>query len=254
MRIHYDVTGPRRKELVKALSEITLWESEYLGAPSFWYKVGNYNVTENGTILCPDGQPREIYQKLIDNLEIRGFNVTGSDLDLIVITLPMKDFDNDSFMRLKNLVSSKQTLLKAALGARKLDILEDDGKIFFPWFTQHGIDGEVDAYTKLVSALGQTAREQQRISPDEKPQDNLKYAMRLFLVRLGFVGDEYKQARKILLRNLSGNCSWKAGHAPQRPDTANNVESTKSSEEHDDIYDNPGDALPEILGGDNDDK
>jgi len=44
--------------------------------------------------------------------------------------------------------------------------------------------------------------------------------MRLFLVRLGFVGNEYKRARKILLRELSGNCSWKAGHAPERRDTA----------------------------------
>ena len=53
------------------------------------------------------------------------------------------------------------------------------------------------------------------VSETEKPQENLKYTMRLFLVRLGFVGEEYKQARKILLRNLSGNCSWKSGHAPE---------------------------------------
>jgi len=42
--------------------------------------------------------------------------------------------------------------------------------------------------------------------------ENDKFAMRIFLVRLGFVGDEYKTARKILLRNLSGNSSWK--HKP----------------------------------------
>lgn len=76
--------------------------------------------------------------------------------------------------------------------------------------------GEADAYNKLIAALVKAAREQKRISPTEKPQENLKYAMRLFLVRLGFVGDEYKQARKILLRELSGNCSWKSGHAPER--------------------------------------
>lgn len=40
--------------------------------------------------------------------------------------------------------------------------------------------------------------------------------MRLFLIRLGFIGDEYKTARKILLSNLSGNSSWKAGRPPER--------------------------------------
>lgn len=58
----------------------------------------------------------------------------------------------------------------------------------------------------------------------------LKYAMRLFLVRLGFVGDECKQARKILLRNLSGNCSWKAGHAPEKVKEAEHSDTTEEME------------------------
>ena len=114
-----------------------------------------------------------------------------------------------------HLVSSKATVLKAALEAPELPIELDSEKISFPWFTYHGIDGEVDAYQKLVFALIETAKKLKYVSETEKPQDNLKYAMRLFLVRLGFVGEEYKQARKILLRNLSGNCSWKSGHAPE---------------------------------------
>lgn len=46
--------------------------------------------------------------------------------------------------------------------------------------------------------------------------ENAKYEMRLFLIRLGFIGDEYKTARKILLRNLTGNSSWKSGHQPEQ--------------------------------------
>ena len=105
---------------------------------------------------------------------------------------------------------------KAALRSRSLELVVENEKIYFPWFMYHDIDGEVHAYQQLVAALGRAAREQHRISAKENIQDNLKYAMRLFLVRLGFVGDEYKQSRKILLRNLSGNCSWKSGHAPDR--------------------------------------
>ena len=133
-----------------------------------------------------------------------------------IISLPRSMFDDTSLARLRNLVKSKETILKAAIGARDLQIEMTDEKVYFPWFTLSGADGEADAYNKLIAALGKAAREQKRISPTEKPQENLKYAMRLFLVRLGFVGDEYKQARKILLRDLSGNCSWKAGHAPER--------------------------------------
>lgn len=218
MSLPYDVNGSRRKELVQALSEITLWEAQYQGAPSFNFVVGNYTVTKDGTIICPDGQPREIYEKLVDNLEKKGFTATRSDLNSVVIALPRKDYDDNALARLKNLIASKQTLLKAAIGTETLEIVEKDDKLYFPWFINHGLDGEVEAYTRLIAALGRTAREQHRISASEKPQDNLKYAMRLFLVRLGFIGDEYKRTRKILLRNLSGNCSWKSGHVPERGD------------------------------------
>ena len=232
-RIHYDVTGPRRKELVKALGEILLWEPKYLGAPDFWYQVGNYYVTKNGTILCPDSCTREIAEQIIGNLEKRGFGHTSSNLMLFVVSLPASMFNKDSMQRLKNLVASKETILKAALGARKLQIEESEGKVYFPWFTLTGADGEVEAYTMLISTLARTAKEQKRVSATEKPQENMKYAMRLFLVRLGFVGNEYKRARKILLRELSGNCSWKARHAPQWRDTAeeNDVSSTDANDE-----------------------
>ena len=44
--------------------------------------------------------------------------------------------------------------------------------------------------------------------------------MRLFLIRLGFIGDEYKTARRILLRNLTGNSSWRSGRRPERAEPA----------------------------------
>lgn len=215
MIIRYDITGQRRKDLVKALGEITLWEPVYCGAPSFSYAVGNYTVDRNGAVICPDTAPREILRQLVENLKKRGFTPVESGLDAITISLPIQGIDDPTINRLRNLVSSKATVLKAALEAPELPIELDSEKISFPWFTYHGIDGEVDAYQKLVFALIETAKKLKYVSETEKPQDNLKYAMRLFLVRLGFVGEEYKQARKILLRNLSGNCSWKSGHAPE---------------------------------------
>jgi hypothetical protein len=73
----------------------------------------------------------------------------------------------------------------------------------------------VKAYTHFIAALGKMSRDLKRISATEKEVDNEKYAFRCFLLRLGFIGNEYKAERKILLKNLSGNSSWKNG-APKR--------------------------------------
>jgi hypothetical protein len=55
------------------------------------------------------------------------------------------------------------------------------------------------------------SKEQKRITATEKAVDNEKYAFRCFLLRLGFIGDEYKSDRKILLRNLKGSSAFKSG-------------------------------------------
>ena len=55
------------------------------------------------------------------------------------------------------------------------------------------------------------AKKQTRITATEKQVDNEKYAFRCFLLRLGFIGDEYKQTRKILLKNLEGSSAFKNG-------------------------------------------
>ena len=59
------------------------------------------------------------------------------------------------------------------------------------------------------------SKRQTRVTAKEKESVNDKFDMRVFLIRLGFVGDEYKQARKILMRNLTGNSSFKASKSDE---------------------------------------
>ena len=134
----------------------------------------------------------------------------------LTIEVPNIGFTPEARANLEKIVASKATLLKQALETGNLSIVETDGKITFPWFTLHGLDGEADAYSRLVTAICNMAKRQKRVTATEKPIENAKFDMRLFLIRLGFIGDEYKTARKILLRNLSGNSSWKSGHKPER--------------------------------------
>lgn len=55
------------------------------------------------------------------------------------------------------------------------------------------------------------ARNQKRVTAKEKETDNNKYAFRCFLLRLGFIGAEFKDERKILLRKLTGSSAFKNG-------------------------------------------
>lgn len=155
--------------------------------------------------------------------------------DILTIEVPDTGFTPEAKENIKKIVASKKTVLEKALGSDGLPIVEKDGKITFPWFTLHGLDGEADAYSHLVTAICKMAKEQKRVTATEKPIENEKFTMRLFLIRLGFIGDEYKTARKILLRNLSGNASWKSGHKPERNTAAtippNPAEAATSTEQ-----------------------
>ena len=72
---------------------------------------------------------------------------------------------------------------------------------------------EAKAYTHFIASLGKMSRDLKRISATEKEVDNEKYAFRCFLLRLGFIGSEYKSERKILLRNLTGSSAFRNGGA-----------------------------------------
>ena len=47
--------------------------------------------------------------------------------------------------------------------------------------------------------------------PRAQQTDNPKYAMRTWLLRLGFIGDEFKTAREMLTRNLEGDAAFRHG-------------------------------------------
>ena len=75
---------------------------------------------------------------------------------------------------------------------------------------QNGLHaGELRAYIQLCLAMSQLAKMVRTASPKPQQTDNEKYAMRCWMLRLGFIGDEFKTAREILLRNMEGNASWR---------------------------------------------
>ena len=136
----------------------------------------------------------------------------------IVIELPGSYLDEAELGRVRAIVASKATVLKKALETDDLSIERKEDKVCFPWFTDHGIDGEMNAYMQLVSGIAKRAKMLTRVTATESPSDNDKFTMRLFLVSLNFKGPEYAFARKFFLRNLSGNSGWRTEEAKARHD------------------------------------
>ena len=129
----------------------------------------------------------------------------------LVIEMPLIGFTPEKLDNLAKLVNAKAPLLKAALGTDDLPIQHTADTLKFPWFGD-GLDAvTVKAYASLVGMICAAAKAKHRVIAQENDPENKKYAMRCWLLSLGFIGDEYKTSRKILLRNLIGNSSFKSG-------------------------------------------
>ncbi len=129
----------------------------------------------------------------------------------LVIEMPRSSFTDTALQNLKRLVESKATLIKKALGADSLEIELADELIRFPWFECIPEPEVINATTRLIEKMLDAAKSHKRVTAKEKETDNEKYAFRCFLLRLGFIGDEYKETRRVLLRNLTGSAAFRSG-------------------------------------------
>ena len=227
MTLRYNLSGSDRKRLVNAISEITSASAKYLGAPSFAYQVDYFTIDRNGGVTFDDRADSETIENLIDTLDSQGFKAepqaveasepaepTSAGVDWLCISMPASLFTETTLQNLKDIIASKENLIRKALGVDELPVEVGDTKVSFPWFAGTPTPEEVKTYDHFICALCEMARNQKRITAKERDTGNDKYAFRCFLLRLGFIGPEYKQERKILLRNLTGSSAFKA--VPQK--------------------------------------
>ena len=206
---HFNVSGDTRKKLVKLISSHLGVESRYLGAPSFAYSIGNYTVNKDGSLYWDEDDERTA--GLLEAIKAEGFTTTEdeeAEANRLCISFPKSLYDGRTLENLKTLVQAKGALMKKAFRTESLEIVVDDEKVSFPWFELIDSD-HFNAYTQFITAITKMAREQKRILGKERTVENEKYAFRCFLLRLGFIGDEYKLTRKILLENLEGSAAFK---------------------------------------------
>lgn len=225
MKANYNVTGKDRKALVAAIENLTGDKAVYMRMPTCAYEIGDITVDKEGGVSCEDVDKLE---RIIHSLIADGFTPEDSEeiesaeeetlaeeadeATGLTVSLPL---DKAAVGNLTNLLTAKESLIKKALGIDDLGIEVTENTISFPWFSEMPEPDAVKAYTHFIAALCKMSKDLKRVSATEKEVDNEKYAFRCFLLRLGFIGNEYKEERKILLKNLSGNSSWKNG-APEK--------------------------------------
>jgi hypothetical protein len=238
MTIYYKATD--RKPLVKAISEFTGAKPVYLKTPTYAYQIDYFTVTREGNLEFDDMADSEEIEKLIEALAQQGFIAESTEYDSeqqepvidgeepledcppayatpedeitgICISMPRSIFTDANLENLKGIIAAKRSLICKALGTDDLPLEITDTKVSFPWFMGEPTMEEIRAYDTFICKLCEMARNQKRVSAKEKEVDNEKYAFRCFLLRLGFIGNEYKAGRKILLRNLAGSSAFKGG-------------------------------------------
>lgn len=210
MEIKFDVKGESRKDLVKVISDTLGVKAEYQGMPTVAFVIGDFTVTKEGTLVFADEvNADDVLKALAANVF---YPVTDEEKKTeqdesagLTIEIPADKVNVDN---LQKLLDAKGWLIRKALGIESLTFEVTENKVSFPWFSHTDTD-LTTACTQFIAAICRMSVEQKRITAREKAVTNEKYAFRCFLLRLGFIGDEYKQSRKLLLANLDGSSAFK---------------------------------------------
>ena len=249
MMILFNVSGESRKAMVKAIEDELGVKATYLGVPSCAYQIGDFKVGKLGELEFADGEMTEKASKVIDacilatgvtpdgfpeaesNQEEEVESAQVEEAPMLTISVPL---DKVKVGNLTALVESKAGLIRKALGTQDLRIDVDEEKVSFPWFIGDLDADTVQAYTQFIEALCKMSVNQKRVHAKEKEVENQKYAFRCYLLRLGFIGDEYKQTRKVLLKNFEGSSAFRTQEAADKyreKQEAKKAEAHRSEEE-----------------------
>lgn len=228
MEIRYTKIGAERKGLVNSIAGILGRSASYQGAPTFAYRVGDFVISKDGAVSAEDGTG---LSQLADALAACGYigeadeseaseviaeqtacNAAGVQMasgERVVVEYPAVEWSPENQRNLEKIVESKAALIEKVLGAESLPIERGGDVLRFPWFSSDAGTEAMAAYHLFVRALCETACNQKRVTAEPRAVENEKYTFRCFLLRLGFIGDEYKSARKILMAGLAGDGSFK---------------------------------------------
>ena len=216
--IRFTLESKQKPKLAQEIGNILGTAPHYERVPSCAYDIAGYRLDKEGVLHIPEGTEKETVEDLILQLRERGFQDDAEiteevpvQQDKLTIVISRESLTDIALENLQKITANKQTLFQRAFRTDSTEIEITEEKINFTWFPYTADGDEIAAYTQFISRLCDMARDAKRVSSKPTETDNDKYAFRCFLLRLGFIGKEYKTARKILLRNLTGNSAFRYG-------------------------------------------
>lgn len=258
--LNYNVTGNDRKRLADKMAEILGCEAKYLGVPTFNYVVDYFTVNKSGTVIFDDRADSEEVENLIDQLEAAGFhaeNEEDEDMTEVNVVVPSQELTAGQLRNIVYLAHAKQYLLNKVFGQEFWNIDDDlvqrlsdenpaecndfltifegfrstckgvsfdDRQVTLTYPKQETADKNA-ALSKLMGNMVKAAAESKHVNPKTVIEDNEKYYLRSWLLRVGFDGADGKDGRHVLLDGLKGHTAfrtpddeakWKAARAAAR--------------------------------------
>ncbi|MCD2347198.1 virulence-related protein [Clostridium guangxiense] len=231
-----------RKEIVKLLGEHFGVKPKYMGAPSFAYQIetteGVMIIDKAGKVENSEGVVIELEELLRNSEEVQ----VKEEAEDSEVTFLMEEHTGISLRNLINMIASKQTLIKKAMeiendivteafikgindvrivgvedfkivaieiGLEKCQGIKFDFKKGILQFKFVESFENTKTANQFAEALNESSKKIKYSSAKERQTDNEKYTFRTWLLRLGFIGNRYKEARNQLLKNLNGNGSFR---------------------------------------------
>lgn len=224
MKYQMGLTGITRKVAAGIIGDHLNTKPEYRGGINRLFTVGDWKVQLNENIIPEtkegeadegfkvqiefDAFDSEIFDKLIEAGAII------NDSCRLTFSIDGVDHTDKSKENLGKVFESKKGLIFMAFGVEDGDIEITDDKVIFRIFNAT-LDAErINVYEQFCTLMNNLALSLKSASKKKTESDNPKFTFRVFLIRLGMIGDEYKIARKILLEKLAGNSAFRSGSKP----------------------------------------
>lgn len=184
MIINFETSN--RKELAKKIGEFYNVTPKYLKVPTCEYQINDIFVTKEGNLRVDDGFDVTALLKFLK----------GSTA--LTFKLPENNF--------RKFINLRAGLIKKALGIKEFRMSETE--ITYIWEDSLD-DTHLEIYKAFLQRMSDMIGKQKRTNETTTEIINEKYSFRCFLIRLGYIGKEYKLDRKILLEKLTGSSAFR---------------------------------------------
>ena len=243
MEININTTD--RKALVKALSDRLGVDATYMGPPTFAYKVGELTIERDSTVSTDDEALMEQAKAVLIDL---GYLEPENETTDLQVRVPVDGLDGYGIRNLVFMLSSRQYLLNRVLGTdhflvsqevvdalkeeesgRASEVLatlshhEDglrglafaDGNAIFT-VPETSDPGKNIALASVFAMMVKASGEAKRVNPSNLIEENEKYYLRIWLLRLGFTGKGGQDTRRALLAGLKGHTAFRTPEEAER--------------------------------------